>query len=72
MSLYFFRLRGASDGVNDPDGEEFTSDAAALDHIAASVRAIIEDGVRPGADLSTFVFEVHGHLGQLVATVPFL
>ena len=72
MSLYFFNLRGASDGANDPEGEEFASDAAALNHIASSVGAIIKDGVKAGADFSALVFEVYDQLGQLIATVPFL
>lgn len=72
MSRYFFYLLGASEGANDSEGEEFASDAAALDHIVASVSAMMMDGLKAGADFSAFVFQVHDQLGQLIATVPFL
>lgn len=72
MSRYFFYLRGASKGVNDLDGEEFADDVAALDHIVSSIRSMIEDGVRPDADFSTFMFEVRDQAGRLVSYVPFL
>lgn len=71
MSLYHIHLRGASDGVNDPEGEEFANDAAARDHVIAAVREMMDGGLSGTADCAALVFEVRDRDGQLVATVPF-
>lgn len=71
MPLYHIRLCGASDGANDPDGEEFASDAVARDHVVASIRAMIADGLSATADCSAFVFELRGPEEQLIAAIPF-
>lgn len=71
MPLYRIHLCGASDGVNDPDGEEFADDAAARNHVAASVREMIADGMSATADCSALVLELKRQDGQLVATFPF-
>lgn len=71
MPRYFLRLRGASEGANDPDGEEFANAAAARNYIVASIRKIIEEGSRTSTNYVSLVFDVMNAEGRLVATVPF-
>jgi len=71
LPRYFFRLRGASEGVNDPDGEEFENDAAARNHVTVSIRMMLEEGSRTSTDYVSLVFDVMNEEGQLIATVPF-
>lgn len=71
MPRYFFHLRCASEGANDPSGEEFANDTAPRDHVVASIREMIEGGLRSNAGCLSFVFDVKNEEGQLVATVPF-
>jgi hypothetical protein len=63
-------LCGASDGVNDPDGEEFADDAAAVDHLVTAVRQMLAGGVSAIANCDTLVFELRDGGEQVIATVP--
>ena len=71
MSLYFFHLSGAPERIDDPDGEEFSDDAAARAAAVCAAREIVGDGIKVGRDATDGSFEVKNEAGQIVATVPF-
>lgn len=66
MGRYHFIIRAADRTYDDPDGEPFVSEGAAMDHGCRIVRELRADGF----DLSAVLYVTNDD-GVIVHSVPF-